>query len=249
MASDLFSGRSIALDSYLLPDHPLYNADAKRYPYDPAKGAEMLSAAGWQDLDNEPATPRTAQAVLGVPDGTPFEFTYLSSPGAEKERVAEILQSSLAGCGIKANVEWMEFADLLAPGPEGRVFGRNFDMAGFAWLTTLEPPCSLFTSDEIPGPYPTFSKGWGGANATGFSNFEFDTACGLTSASFSESEEYASAHAQAQALFAEELPVIPLYARIRLVAFRPELCEVIATDPLENVLWNLEMFEEGENCP
>jgi peptide/nickel transport system substrate-binding protein len=116
-------------------------------------------------------------------------------------------------------------------------------------MTTLEPPCGLYRSDEIPGPYPTYPKGWGGANATGFNNTEFDAACRRSAVSLSDTPEYSAAQQQAQAIFAEELPAIPLYARIRLVASRPELCGMMAADPLENALWNLENFDEGETCP
>jgi peptide/nickel transport system substrate-binding protein len=55
--------------------------------------------------------------------------------------------------------------------------------------------------------------------------------------------------ADAQSIFAEELPALPLYYRIRLVATRPDLCGVLARDPLESALWNLEKFNDGEGCP
>ena len=41
----------------------------------------------------------------------------------------------------------------------------------------MEPACFLYTSEEIPGPYPQYPKGWGGANASGYSNLQFDLAC------------------------------------------------------------------------
>lgn len=248
MAGELFSGRSFVLDSYVLPNHPLYNPDVERYPFDPAKGGQLLTSAGWLDQDNDPATPRVSKGVPGIPDGTPFEFTYLTSPDAEKPQAAKIFQESLAQCGVKADLEQMKFADLLAPGPEGPVFGRKFDMAEYGWLTTLEPPCSLFSGSEIPGPYPAYPKGWGGSNASGFNNPGFDQACNLTSVSFPDNLEYASAHQKAQAIFTEELPAIPLYVQVRLVAARPGLCGLIADDPLENALWNLEKFGEGQEC-
>jgi peptide/nickel transport system substrate-binding protein len=248
MASELFSGRSYILNSYVLPSHPLANPDVPSYPFDPAKGGQLLTSAGWLDADNDPSTPRVASGVPGVPDGTPFEFTFLTTKDAEKPQAANIFQESLAQCGIKVNVELMSFADLLAAGPDGPVFGRKFDMAQFGWMTTLEPPCSLYRKDEIPGPYPASPKGWGGSNASGFSNAEFDQACGLASVTFPDNPAYASAHRKAQALFAEQLPAIPLYVQIRLAAARPGLCGFFGADPVENDLWNIENITDEQGC-
>jgi peptide/nickel transport system substrate-binding protein len=122
-------------------------------------------------------------------------------------------------------------------------------MAQFGWITTLEPPCNLYLSDEIPGPYPASPKGWGGANAAGFTNPHYDQACRLAAGTFAGSPENLQAVADAQALFAEELPAIPLYARMQLAASRPDLCGVFTADPVESMLWNLEMIDYGEGCP
>ncbi len=56
---------SQVMHSYLPEAHPLFDPDAPRYAYDPAAGANMLQAAGWVDLDNDPDTPRQAQGVPG----------------------------------------------------------------------------------------------------------------------------------------------------------------------------------------
>ncbi|MGA7272954.1 MAG: ABC transporter substrate-binding protein, partial [Acidimicrobiia bacterium] len=67
-------GQSVVLDTYLPPQHPLFNADARHVDFDPAAGAALLDEIGWVDDDGDPATARVASGVTGVPDGTLLEF-------------------------------------------------------------------------------------------------------------------------------------------------------------------------------
>jgi len=248
MADTLWSGQSTVLDTYVPTAHPLYNPDVRRYGYDPRQASALLEAIGWQDADGNPATPRVASGVSDVPDGTLFEFTYLVSPDAERPQAARILADSLAQCGIRVHIEQRPAADYLAAGSEGPVFGRAFDMAQLALPLALQPSCELFTSGEIPGPYPEYPQGWGGANAAGYHNPEFDQACQTARNSMAGSAQYQQAQFQAQAIFASDLPVIPLYLRLNVLAARPGLCGLRLDGSTGNTLWNLETWVEGVNC-
>jgi peptide/nickel transport system substrate-binding protein len=254
MAAELFFAPSQVLDTFIPPGHPLADKQARRYTFDPQAGAAALETAGWLDADHDPATPRTALGVPGVPDGTPFEFTYLmaaSNLAASSlgERAADIVRSSLAQCGVKVTVQLSDGNSLFAPGPQGPVFGRQFDMAQFAWSASLFPPCYLYESGEIPGPTPEFPKGWGGANASGYRSPEFDQACQAARLSIPDAPAFTQAVQQAQEIFAEDLPALPLYLHLRLVAFRPDLCHVAVDPTAESALWNIEMFTEGSCSP
>jgi peptide/nickel transport system substrate-binding protein len=116
---------------------------------------------------------------------------------------------------------------MFAPGPDGLVFGRAFDLAELAWSTGRQPPCFLYDSMEIP----SLSNGWlgtkfGGVNITGYENEEYDTACsrmlspGLDVAAFSNGNE------TTQKLFADDLPVLPLFYHLKVMAARVDLCGV-----------------------
>jgi peptide/nickel transport system substrate-binding protein len=249
IASEVLGDKNLVLDSYVLPDQPDYNPGIKRYESDPKKAAELLAASGWLDSDNDPATPRLSSGVAGIADGTPFEFAYLVSTDPEEQKTAGLVKESLAQCGLKANIETQAWDKLLASGPDGPVFGRSFDLAQFGWTTGLEPACNLYLSEEIPGPYPDFPKGWGGANASGYNNPEFDLACKTALTSLSGSANYKKAHQQAQAIFSEDLPAIPLYSHDQLIVSRPDLCGLKKDGALTNVFWNLESLDYGENCP
>ncbi len=230
-------------DAYLSPAHPLYQAPAANYAYDVQAGMALLDQAGWLDQDGDPATPRTASGVLGFVDGTPLAINYLVSEDSERQGVAQAVRGMLAQCGVQVNVEARPAQEYLAAGPAGPVFGRNFDLAQLAWADTLEPPCGLYLSSEIPGPYPQSPLGWGGMNASGYSSPAFDLACQSARLALPDSAQYVEQHAQAQALFAEDLPSLPLYWRYRVFLLRPDACGLGS-----GLLADLELLDYGDGC-
>jgi peptide/nickel transport system substrate-binding protein len=244
----LFTSQSQVMDSYTPAAHPLFNPDARRIGYDPAAGAAALQAAGWIDMDNDPATPRQAQAVPGVVDSTAFQVELLTLNNSERVRIAEMIRDNLAQCGIGVEVRSLEPEQLFAPGPEGELFGRRFDLAQFGWPASLQPACELFASSEIPGPYPDYPKGWGGANAGGYSRAEYDQACLQARNSLPDEVLHQEAHWNAQAIFGEDLPVLPLFSRYRLILARPDLCGLEPSSSADNSLWNLESLDYGDGC-
>jgi peptide/nickel transport system substrate-binding protein len=248
IAAEINPAQPVVLDSYVLSENPLFNPDIKLYTFDSKTAGTLLDAAGWLDGDSNPATPRLAQGVAGIADGTPFEFAFLTTDEPEKQHVGRLLQESLAKCGIEINVTSLPAEKLFASGPDGVIFGRNFSLAQFGWMGSLEPPCYLFTSQEIPGNYPEFPKGWGGANPSGFSNPDFDRTCYRALSALPEQPEHKAAHQLAQSIFAEELPVIPVYLHTKTVAISPQICGVTLDPSADSALWSLENIKSGEAC-
>ena len=248
ISENLFFGLAAVPDSYVPPDHPLYNPEVRKYAYNPDEAMALLTSAGWIDQDQNPQTPRTSLGVPGLPDGTSLEFTYLVPSDGDRLEVAGYIQGGLERCGIGVEVTPMDWEPLMKPGPEGPLFGRQFAMAELAWQSSFDPACFLFLSEEIPGPYPDFPKGWGGANLSGYSNPDFDKICRQAIIALPGSEIYMSAHHQAQLIFAEDLPVIPLYQHVRLTAIRPDLCGLVIDPAGGNTLSHLELLDYGENC-
>jgi peptide/nickel transport system substrate-binding protein len=248
LASQLFSGQSQAMDSYTPSFHPLHSSEVAVYAFDPQAGAQLLESVGWLDVDGDPATPRLAQGVTGLADGTPLAFSYLVSGDAERPQSAQAIQAFLQTCGIQMEIVSGDPAQYLAPGPDGPVFGRQFDMAQFALPVSQQPPCFLFETGEIPGAYPNYLKGWGGANASGYSNPEFDAACRLARTTPVDLPQHQQAHGRAQTIFTQDLPAIPLYLRFSLIVTRPDLCGMVADPDMDNTLANLELLGYAEGC-
>ncbi len=252
-------GQSMVIDTYLPPTHPLYNPDVRHYDFDVQAGRALLEEVGWVDDDGDPGTPRVAQDVANVLDGSRLEVALETT--TDKSQIATILQGSLAQCGIQANIQTHSRAEWFADGPEGVLFGRQFDLGGFAWLTGVAPPCDLYLSSLIPGPpgeswvsvqdgrTQTFSgSGWGGQNNPGFANEEYDRACNTALGSLPGQPGFEAAHLEAQHIFAEQLPVAPLYLNIKLAATRPDMCGFIMDPTNVSEFWNIEEFDYGEGC-
>ena len=85
-------------------------------------------------------------------------------------------------------------------------------------------------------------------NNTGFANEEYDRACKTALGSLPGQPEYEAAHLEAQRIFAEQLPVVPLYLRIKLAATRPDMCGHIMDPTNPSPYWNIEEFDYGEGC-
>lgn len=254
---DVFYGQSLMPDTYLPNEHPLFNANISRYGFDPLAGSQLLNEAGWVDDDGDPETPRVARGIQGVVDGTPLKVTYTTSYALQRQQASQILVDSLTGCGIQIDLQYGPAEEVFAPGPEGPVFGRRFDLAQLAWSSGVLPPCHLWTSQQIPGDpslkddngIALFPYGWGGINATGFSNPEYDLACYQALESLPGDPEFVENHHKAQATFADQLPVIPLYQHLKLAVTRPDMCGFSLDASSYSEMWDIESFDYGEGCP
>jgi peptide/nickel transport system substrate-binding protein len=243
IVDDLLGGLGQVTDTYLPPDHPLFDAEAAGVAFDPAAASAQLEQMGWVDEDGSPETPRVARGIAGVRVGTPLSFSYLTSEGALQEAVAERIREDLAPCGVGMETQVLRGADLMQPWPDGPVFGRTFQSVGWDWLTSVSPACETFASREIPSEdYPY------GSNASGFSDPEYDAACERVLLGYPELDTYRAGVRLAQSLFADRLPALPLFVLPRLAASRPDLCGLEVDASAYSVLWNLEAFGEGDAC-
>ena len=232
------SGLSVVPDTYVPPQHPLFNKDVAKYPYDPAKGEALLDQIGWKDLDNNPSTPRTAQGVKGVADGIPLMINSTMVFTELRQNAVAIMSASLMECGIGPVAT---FADpsMFVENADGLVFGRLFETVQFGWVAGVEPACELYTTAEIP----TIDNGYSFSNVTGFSNPDYDRACDLAHRSLPGTAAYVQNQYLAQQIFAENLPSIPLYLTVKTAIAVPHLSGLIMDPTAASDLWNLESLD------
>lgn len=227
--------------AYLPEEHPLYSGSVTVYSHDVAAGSALLTEAGWLDLDGDPSTPRVARGVMRVPDDTLFSITYLTTSALQRQQTADVLAASLEQCGIQVNVQYLDQNEFYASGPQGLLFGRQFDLAAFAMGSTgVETSCEWFTSSEVPND----ANVWVGTNVGGYANPAFDAVCRTALQSFPDETSHADAYAQAQSIFADELPVIPLYWRLKVAAARTGLCGLSLDPTMTGLLWNIEVMDD-----
>ena len=226
------NGAAVAQATYTAADHPLYAGDANVtiYEFDPAKGLALLAKNGWTDTDGD--------GILDDGKGQKFSFVHSTRTNALRQKVTQVVQAQLkTNCMIETTIA-LYGGEFFADGPDGPVFGRQFDMGEFAWLTGVEPPCNLYISSQIPSA----ELGWGNGNDTGFSNAEFDAAC-TTATNTLDATEKATKHAEAQAIFTQYMPSIPLFARAKILVTRPEIQGAIMDPTANSELWNVENFD------
>ncbi len=238
LIDEMTYGLSVAPDSYLPPAHPNYPAgELTRWAYDPAGGRALLDEIGWRDADGDGV--REAQDIEGISDGEPFDVTLLASASSEgSQETARILRAQLADCGIRVTVDARPRWELFADGPEGPLFGRRFDLAVVTWPFERRLHCERYLSSEIPE-----DDAWSGANITGYRSPGYDDACRSAQQALPGSSAYDRYRREAQIIFSQDLPALPLFMPLRVALARPlvESFEMDAT--AESELWSLEFLD------
>ena len=182
---------------------------------------------------------REAQEIEGIRDGTELAFTWLSTTDAMRVQYAELFQEDLAMCGIAATLEYQPPTEYFADGPTGPIFGRRFDMSSYAWMSSTEPDCSLYTTEMIP----TADGGWSGQNYTGFSNPIYDAACVRARQALAGTEAYVEGYRTTERVFADQLPAVPLFMHVRVAATRPNVVGFMLNPTERSGLWNIEAID------
>ena len=201
--------------------------------FDVERAQALLQDAGWLPAGDSGVRFKQGRA-LRLRYAVNFP---LSNSGFLRQAVAELLRTQLRACGVDLQVQPFTSADLYGEFPAGVLFGRQFDLAQFAWLQPGEPRCELFTSAELPG-----AANPGGSNYTGYRSAAYDSAC--STARFARTRAAAqAAHAAAQQLLIDELPALPLFFRLRIGVAQPGVrgLQLDASQP--SPLWNIEELD------
>lgn len=148
-------------------------------------------------------------------------------------------------CGIQVEVNTVAPEELYASGPEGVLFGRNFDMAQFGWSASLTDPCVHYQTDQIPRP----ENQWLTVNLGGFSDDKFDQLCfDATHTLFTAGEPYIKRQLDVQNAYIEDMPIIPLYYRLKTVVSRTDFCGLQLNASTRSALYQIESYDYGDTC-
>ena len=214
----------------LIPDdHPYFPADAVIYPYDPAQGRDLLIAAGWTDSN--------ANGIRDK-DGVEFSVSLQTTNAPLRNTAASMIATQMADCGVEVTPVYLSAGELFAGWPDGPVYGRQFDLAEFAWGSDWLPSCSLYSSWNIPS-----DDNPGGQNDPGYSNPIYDAECYTAQSSFTEASRVENYGAVVR-LFTEELPVLPLFMRLNIGIAATHITG-FTLDPTDNSFWSIEELRVG----
>lgn len=241
---DLLGGYSAVPKSYLPAGDPQMANDIASNPYDPAGGAALLEQAGWRDQDQDPSTPRVAFTVTNVYAGAKLEIGLETTNAGLRKKVSEMVAADLQKCGFKVNLTYLPPEQLFAPGPEGSLFGRKFDLAQFQWDIGNAAFCTLYESTQIP----TKDNFWIGSNITGYSSKDYDAACQAARSTMPGESNYVDFQKAPQVIYANDIPSIPLYQNVQLGAARADMCGFQLDATSRSDLWNIEAMDYGVSC-
>ena len=204
LSQQLFAGRQKVADTSINPLDWVYTDQVRTYPYDPAQAAALLDAAGWT---------LGTDGLRHDASGKPLSFELMTTAGERvRELVQQVLQSQWKAVG----------ADVRIKNEPARVlFGetitkRRFTgMAMFAWLSSPENvPRTTLHSTMVPSE----ANGWAGQNYANNRNQEMDDLMDCMEIELDRSKREVMWH-KLQALYAEELPDLPLYFRSQAFIF------------------------------
>lgn len=240
MVDNILYGQSEVIHTYIPSVHPLYPAgELTEWPYDVEAANALLDEVGFVDGDGD--------GIREYTNGTPFNITLGTTTGNEmRQQLTQIFKDNMLQCGINVELYYLPASEWFADGPDGVLFGRQFDLGEFAWLTGVEPSCNLYLSSQITGPTEEINPktgtpfgGWGASNETGWYNQEFDNLCNAALASLPGTPEYESNHKAAQVIFSQEVPVIPLFLRLKVAAARSNVLNFSVDSTQNSELYNI----------
>ncbi|MFN0043057.1 MAG: peptide ABC transporter substrate-binding protein [Alphaproteobacteria bacterium] len=194
----LFAGKQQAAHSFVNPLDVVYDAQVKTYPYDPARAAQLLDEAGWRKGPD--GMRRNAQ-------GQALQFDLMTTAGNRmRELVQQVLQSQWRAAGIEVRLKNEPARVFFGETVRQRKFPA---MAMFAWVSAPENvPRATLASTHIPSAANNFA----GQNYTGFRNAEVDRLVDRIELELDRVARQAL-WKRLQAIYAEELPALPLYTR------------------------------------
>ena len=222
ISEKLFEGKQPVADSDVSPLDPMYSAETPHYRYDPGKARQLLGEAGFA---------RAADGVLIDRQDRRFSIELITTAGSRvREQIAQVIQSQLRQIGIELRIK------ALPP----RIFSgtlnqRRFTgLAMYAWVQQPEGvPRSTLHSGEIP----TKENGWSGQNYPGYVNPAMDKALDAAERELDRGKRRAL-FAEIQRLYADDLPVLPLYFRVDPFVIPKQLKGIRPTGQLDSsTLW------------
>lgn len=198
IVAQLFEGRQTVAHGLVNPLDAMADPDVRQYPYDPARAAALLEEAGWR---------LAPDGIRRNPAGERLSLELMTTAGnRSREQVQQVLAAMWRAVGIEARIRneppRVFFAETLSR-------RRHQALAMFAWISSPEnvPRASLH-SDEIPRAERNFS----GQNYPGFRNPETDALLEALPIEL-DPEARRPLWNRLQAIYAEELPSLPLWFR------------------------------------
>jgi peptide/nickel transport system substrate-binding protein len=196
MVDKLMGGRVPVAASFVSPLEAIYTADVATYAYDPDRARALLDEAGW--TPGEDGIRRNA-------GGDRLSLEFSTSTGVRvRELLQQVMQSQWRRIGIETVIHNEPPRTLFGETLKHRAFKG---MAMFAWVSSIESsPRQTLSSGQIPDA----ANNWGGGNYTDFHNATMDADIDALEQQL-DPEKRRPLWLEMQRIYAEQLPVLPLF--------------------------------------
>jgi peptide/nickel transport system substrate-binding protein len=199
MTDKLFDGKLPLADSWVSPLESTYAKDVPHYPYDPAQARRLLAEAGWTPGDD---------GICRNAAGEKISFTFAVTSGVRlRELMQQVIQSQWKAACIET---------VIHNEPPRTLFGKTLKERSFTgavlytWLFTPESsPRQILGSDQVP----TAANNYSGTNYMDWHNKVIDDGITVVETELDRTRRQA-AWADMQRVYAEQLPVLPLFFRV-----------------------------------
>ena len=198
ISSQLYGGYQPVAHANVNPLDRVYNPKVPIYKFNPKKAKALLDQAGWSVMKN------------GIRHNAKGEALYLelmtTAGNKTRELIQQVLQSQWqqVGIGIRIRNE-----------PPSVYFGNTVTYRNFkalAMYARLSAPESIPRSQLHSTMIPSNENGWSGQNYPGYRNPALDRVLDDLEVQCTEPERQ-QLWDKLQNIYAEELPVLPLYFR------------------------------------
>jgi ABC-type transport system substrate-binding protein len=206
-------------------------AESYLHPFDPA----------FISLDLPSYNPQAAMELLSQMEIQPELTLKLAVRDSANRTVVEMLVANLIGCGFMAQPDYLSAKEFFAAWPEGLVLTGQYDLVLLSLNAANRGGCQWFVSANTPS-----EENPEGPNVSGWMDELFDKACEEAYATPS-SDDRISLEGQAQSVFGEALPSLPLYWLPKYTVLDCRVADY-KLDPLATELWNIEEISLGQNC-
>ena len=198
LVDKLFRGTQPVATTWVNPLSPYYDASIPVVKYDLPGAKALLKEAGW--------TPG-ADGICVNAAGARLTFELGTTAGNRlRELQEQVIQSNLKNACVEVTIK---------NEPPRTLFGETLKkreytgMEMYAWVSNVtESPLRTLATSQIP----TTANNWGGANYPGFSDATMDADIAAADSELDQAKQK-TIWADMQRIYAEQLPVLPLFYR------------------------------------
>ena len=198
MVRRLFEGKQPVAATWVNPLDPNYTTGTKHYPYDLAKARALLAEAGWT---------AGSDGICRSAKGDRLSVEFVTTAGNRlRELQQQVLQSQWKAACIEATIH---------NEPARTLFGETLKqrkytgLVMYAWSSPVgQSPRMTLGSDQIP----MAANNYGGSNSTAFNNKQMDIDIARSETEL-DPEKQKPLWAEMQQIYADQVPVLPLFFR------------------------------------